>query len=230
MQSSRTLTIIGDIHGMLRPFEALLARLDAEHSDARIICVGDLIDRGNDSAAVLRLAFGRKDRMTVLLGNHEEMLLRYLADPATEAGRWLRNGGLQTLASFGIAPPANTAGTTEHLTVRDRLRSAIGPEIETWLKGLPRYCTDGNIVVTHAGADPWLPISQQPDQALTWGHPDFGRRRRTDGLWVAHGHVIMTDPVAAGGVISVDTGAYAGGPLTAAVVSGNECRFLAASL
>ena len=228
--SVHDLAIIGDVHGMARLFEALLARLDAEYPAARIICVGDLIDRGDDSADVLRLAFDRRDSVTVLMGNHEEMMLRFLDDPDREAARWLRNGGLQTLASYRIAAPGSAAGAQEHISVRDRLRAAIGPQMETWLKGLPRYCVNGNIAVTHAGADPWLPISQQPDQVLTWGHPDFGSRRRTDGCWVAHGHVITVEPKAADGVISVDTGAFAGGGLTSAVIQGHEIRFVTEKL
>ena len=226
LRGESDLAVVGDIHGMIRPFDQLLARIEAEVPEAGVVCVGDLIDRGDDSAGVLRLAFERRDRMIVLLGNHEEMMLGFLDDPVAEAGRWLRNGGLQTLASFAIQPPASAAGPSEVEAVRDRLRAAIGPAIEGWLRSLPRFYLNGNLVVSHAGADPWLPISQQSDRNLTWGHPDFGRRRRTDGLWVAHGHVIVDQPKAAGGVISVDTGAYAGGGLTCAVICAETVRFL----
>lgn len=228
LQPETNLAVLGDVHGMMRLFERMLQRLEREEPAATVVCVGDLIDRGDDSADVLRLAFDCRDRMIVLMGNHEEMMLNFLDDPEQEAGRWFRNGGLQTLASFGIAPPGTTAGAQEHGAVRDRLAAALGPDIEAWLRALPRhFFPNGNIVVTHAGADPWLPISQQPDRNLTWGHPDFGRRRRTDGLWVAHGHFIVPEPKAVNGVISVDTGAFAGGGLTGAVVFGGEVRFLA---
>lgn len=226
LEPAEPLAIIGDVHGMQGPFERMLATLDSQEPQARIVCVGDLIDRGEHSAEVLRLAFARREKMVVLMGNHEEMLLSFLDNPVTEAGRWLRNGGLQTLASFGIAPAGLTAGEAEHRAVRDRLRAALGPEIEAWLGGLPRFVQSGNVLVTHAGADPWQPVSLQSDRALTWGHPDFGRRRRTDGLWVAHGHVIVATGSAERGIISVDTGAYAGGTLTTALVSRNLASFL----
>lgn len=224
---AETLAIVGDVHGMLHPFEQVLARLAREEPQAKVVCVGDLIDRGEQSAEVLRLTFDRRDTLIVLLGNHEEMLLRFLDEPEQEGARWLRNGGLQTLASFGISPLGVADGSKKYRAVQEQLRAALGPEIESWLRLLPRYYLSGNIAVTHAGADPWLPISQQPDSALTWGHPEFGRRRRTDGVWVAHGHVIVKAPRAAEGVISVDTGAYAGGGLTSALISGGEVRFLA---
>ena len=223
--TEQDVAVIADVHGMLRPFEALLQRLAREVPQARVVCVGDLIDRGDQSADVLRLAFECRDTLTVIMGNHEEMLLRFLDDPAQEGARWFRYGGLQTLASFGISPPGAAAEASHFNEVRDRLRAAIGPQVEAWVRRLPRHLVSGNIAVTHAGADPWLPISQQSDTALTWGHPDFGRRNRTDGLWIVHGHVIVHAPVAVGGVISIDTGAYAGGGLTAAVISADPVRF-----
>jgi len=215
------LAIIGDVHGMVQPFARMLARLEREAPGARVICVGDLIDRGEESAAVLRLAFAQRDRLTVLLGNHEEMLLRFLDAPETEARRWLRNGGLQTLASFGLA-----AGQGNEVALRDQLRAALGAGVEDWLRALPRSWISGNVLVTHAGADPWLPITQQSAQVLTWGHEDCGRRRRTDGIWVVHGHHIVPVARMEEGVIALDTGAFAGGALSAALLSGSSVHFL----
>lgn len=220
------LAVIGDIHGSIGPFERLLARIEAEHPAAQVICVGDLIDRGEASDAVLRRGFSRRESLVVLLGNHEEMLLRFLDAPEQEAARWLRNGGLQTLASFGLAPPRRGAGEDGLVALRDGVRAALGPEMEAWLRGLPRSWFSGNILVAHAGADPWLPVTQQAGAALTWGHPDFGHRRRTDGIWVAHGHTIVPEPQFGAGQISVDTGAYAGGGLSAAIVARGDVQFL----
>lgn len=227
---ARELVVIGDVHGTLAPFARLLARIRVEHPGAAVIQVGDLIDRGEDSAGVLRLAFAQRADLVVLLGNHEEMLLRFLDDPAAAGGaageRWLRNGGLQTLASFGLGPVPAAPDAAQWVGLRDRLRAALGPEIEAWLRGLPRLYESGTVVVSHAGADPWLPMARQPAEALTWGGHGFGRRRRTDGIWVVHGHVIVPEARCRDGVISVDTGAFASGRLSAAVVSAGACRFL----
>ena len=220
------LAVIGDVHGMLGPLERLLDRVAREHPEAKVISVGDLIDRGERSAEVLRLAHARRGQLHCLLGNHEEMLLRFLEAPETEAARWFRNGGLQTMASFGIGPIGLAPDGPACVDLRDRLRAALGPEIEAWLRSLPRFLQSGSVVVTHAGADPWLPIDRQPPQALTWGASDFGRRRRTDGIWIVHGHTIVDQPRAADGVISVDTGAFAGGALTLAVIEAGGVRFL----
>ena len=66
--------------------------------------VGDYVDRGEDSAGVLRTLFARRDdpKLICLTGNHEEMLLSFLDQPVEKGERWLRYGGMQTLASFGV--------------------------------------------------------------------------------------------------------------------------------
>lgn len=226
LRPARPVLVIGDVHGCLTLLERLLARAGGAHPEADLVLVGDLIDRGEHSAGVLRLVFARRDALTVLLGNHEEMLLRFLDRPETEAARWLRNGGLQTMASFGIGPIGAAPEPEQCRALRDRLRAALGADLEAWLRSLPRLWQSGNVVVTHAGADPWLPIAQQSAQALTWGAADFGRRRRTDGTWIVHGHVIVEAGRCADGVISVDTGAFASGRLTAALISEGQCDFL----
>ena len=226
LRPARPLVVIGDVHGCLPLLERLLARAGTGHPEADLVLVGDLIDRGEQSAGVLRLAFERRRDLTVLLGNHEEMLLHFLDAPETQAVRWFRNGGLQTMASFGIGPIGAAPDPDLCRSLRDRLRAALGEEIEAWLRSLPRLWQSGNVVVTHAGADPWLPITQQSAQALTWGAAEFGHRRRTDGIWVVHGHVIVEAGRCGDGVISVDTGAFASGRLTAALISEGQCDFL----
>lgn len=220
------LAVVGDVHGTRGAFERLLARISSDFPEARVILVGDLIDRGEESAAVLRHVFGSRNAIEVILGNHEEMLLRFLDSPEHEAARWLYNGGLQTLASFGIAAPGAEPRPEHCVTIRNQLREALGDKLEGWLRSLPRVLVSGNVAITHAGADPWQPISLQAEGALTWGAPDFGRRSRTDGLWVVHGHTIVAEARASDGIISIDTGAYAGGALSAAIISKGDVQFI----
>ena len=65
-------------------------------------------------------------------------------------------------------------------------------------------------VYAYPGADPMVPVSEQEDAVLIWGHPNFAHRSRRDGIWVVHGHTIVDHPLAQQGRISIDTGAYAG--------------------
>lgn len=208
--------IVGDIHGCDDLLGRLLSRLDGQ-----IVCVGDYIDRGERSAAVLDRLIARPD-IVCLRGNHEDMLLGFLDDPEGRGPRWLRYGGLQTLASFGVGGDLSL-GRLGHL--RDALARAMGDERIDWLRGLPLWWQAGNIGVTHAGADPRRPLAEQEARHLLWGAPDFEKHVRSDGLWIARGHVIVDRPGAVDGRLSVDTGAYATGRLTAAVVTPGVVRF-----
>lgn len=117
-----------------------------------MVCLGDYIDHGPNSAAVLHLLQALPG-ITCLRGNHEEMLLRFLEDPNGRGQRWLRHGGLETLASFGVA-----SGCTPD-AMRDDLYVAMGERTVAWLADLPRLFQSGNVAAAHAGADPAVPIT-----------------------------------------------------------------------
>ncbi|TMV05608.1 serine/threonine protein phosphatase [Ruegeria sediminis] len=214
--------LIGDIHGRADLLDRALKRLEADHP---VVFVGDYIDRGEDSAGVLRALIDRPNAH-FLKGNHEEMLLSFLGDPITHGPRWLRYGGLQTLASYGVAGVTETSKGPELEAVRDALTRAMGPEQIFWLRTLPLTYRSGNVAVVHAGADPRLDPDSQDSGNLIWGHKDFGRVPRRDGLWIAHGHTIVDEPVAERGIISVDTGAYATGRLSVAAIREGGVEFL----
>ncbi|PIL21432.1 hypothetical protein P775_04540 [Puniceibacterium antarcticum] len=221
---------VGDIHGRLDLLQDLLRRLEkAGHAEVKLVCVGDYIDRGDQSREVLNLLQSLQaddpGSLVCLLGNHEQMLLDFLEDPARSGPRWLLHGGLQTFASYGISPLSQTAPREEWEIARNKFREVLG-NTEGWLRGLPRVWQTGNVAVVHAAADPALPIDKQTEKTLLWGHKDFGRTSRQDGIWVVHGHTIVDHPKAINGRISVDTGGYATGLLTAALVEQGSLRFL----
>ncbi|MBP1804846.1 metallophosphoesterase [Rubellimicrobium aerolatum] len=217
---------IGDVHGRDDLLARLFDRLDRDHPGRPVILVGDLIDRGEDSAGVIA-RLRQRPEITVLLGNHEAMLLAFLDDEERKPGRWLRHGGLQMLASYGIGGiTPTTAGPAALARARDALRAAMGEAALAWLRDRPLLWRSGNVVVTHAGADPALPPEDQSDE-LVWGHPRYDRPRG-DGLWIVHGHKVVPEPQVAPGRIAIDTGAYATGRLTAALVDPGGVRFLSA--
>lgn len=221
---------VGDLHGCDRLFDRLLRHLDSlGHPDAILVTVGDYVDRGEETARLLRrirfLSESVGDAMQCIMGNHEMMLLDMLDNPAERGPRWLRHGGLQTLASYRVPPVLGDRPDRDWDDMRDRLAESMGDETITWLRNLPLYWQTGNVVVTHAGADPAEPFEMQSSNNLLWGHPDFLRQPRSDGLWVVHGHTITQTPEAAQGRISTDTGAYATGVLTAALVETDNVTF-----
>ncbi len=224
---------VGDIHGCDSLLEKLFERFAQEaHPTARLVCVGDYVDRGEESAQVLKrlhaMQTGSGGMMVCLMGNHERMLLEFLDNPTKYGVRWLRNGGLQTLASYRLPAVAESAGEAAWQDLRDRLKDQIGDEIENWLRSLPLHWQTGNVAVTHAGADPQLPIAGQDEKSLIWGRSTFFEEVRRDGIWVAHGHVITREAKAENGRIPLDTGAYATGRLTAALIEPDKLTYMSA--
>ncbi len=215
-QPGRVVEIVGDIHGRMD----LLAALAPPEPGASRVLVGDYVDRGPDSRAVLEFvrARARDDGWIALKGNHEAMFLDFLEHPEKGA-RWLRYGGVQTLESFGIHGLSEESGAEAMRQAAGRVRDRMDFDLVGWLRELPAICTFGSLSIVHAGLDPFLPPDAQSARAAVWGHPDFGRLRRPDGQWVAHGHTIVKKPLARDGVISLDTGAYATGRLTMARVA-----------
>lgn len=229
--------LIPDLHGARHAlhglWEALAGDIAARGAaQANILYLGDYIDRGEDSAGVLHdLVTGEAGWAPVpltqmyLRGNHEQMLLDFLDDPEADGARWLRHGGMQTLVSYGLGAAglegiargkkgaAGSGGVLFDLAAE--LRAALPEGTESWLRGLPLWYTFGNVAAVHAGLDPSAPLERQRAQACLWGHRDFTKRAREDGLWVVHGHVIHTAPKIDGGRIALDTGAYATGRLVA---------------
>ncbi len=197
-----------------------------------LVLVGDYIDRGEDSAGLLKRLVALKEehgeKVVLLKGNHEDMLLKFLEDPEQNGRRYLRYGGLQTFASYGFGGVLESSSGETLVEARNRLKSAMGEDVLALLSNLPLFYRNGNIGVVHAGADPELPLNIQNPRHLMWGHPDFSKRARTDRLWIAHGHTIVPEVSIASGRIAVDTGAYATGKLSAVFFSEEDYRILQA--
>jgi serine/threonine protein phosphatase 1 len=206
--------------------EAARIAADPGAGRARLIFAGDLIDRGPGSAAVLARvqALCEQGRALALMGNHERMMLDFLDAPARIGPLWLANGGDATLQSLGVT--AHRA--PDMAALAQALRAALPPGQEAWLRALPLSWREGALAVSHAGADPALPFETQDDRVLLWGHRDFPRRMRGDGVWIVHGHVIAAQVTAEAGRIGTDTGAFATGRLSAAWLDRDGLRVLEA--
>ena len=100
----RTL-VVGDIHGKLELFNLLLEKMEYRAGEDRLILIGDLVDRGENSRGVVARAIELKreapNNVVVLRGNHEAMMLAALSHPEGEqAELWYYNGGIETLQSY----------------------------------------------------------------------------------------------------------------------------------
>lgn len=98
--------MIGDVHGYWHTLEALIAKLP---HDAKLIFVGDLIDRGPHSAQVVQ--FVKDHHHLCVRGNHEEAMVTYgevietcytQNEKFPSHSYWLSNGGVATLQSYGL--------------------------------------------------------------------------------------------------------------------------------
>lgn len=227
----RVVYAVGDIHGRHDLLSRLLGRIVDDFGDASgapVVFLGDYIDRGDGAretiAALRRLISGGAVEPVFLMGNHEQMLLRFLRDPSTGA-HWLRNGGLQTLASYGIAPGGRFRNQADAAALRDALRAAMGPDLD-FIESLRLCHHAGNVFFAHAGADPAVPTEEQDVETLLWGSRRFHETPRADGVWVVHGHFVVDTPAAEGGRIAIDTGAYYSGRLTAARIAPGTVDFI----
>lgn len=223
---------VGDIHGRMDLLTLLRRAIDQdrldhpEMKDAPIVYLGDYVDRGEDTAQVLRHLFHvsqtHPDQHICLMGNHEAMMLDFLDNPAKAGPRWLRYGGMQTLASFGITGVQERMTADDLEKTADALRGAIRPAMLTWLQTLPKQYQSGNVVFVHAALNPARAVDDQSTHTRLWGHDDFATTARSDGTWVVHGHSIVDQFSIAQGRMSIDTGAYATGRLTALGLSGDQ--------
>ncbi|KEO60571.1 hypothetical protein DT23_03515 [Thioclava indica] len=225
--------VIGDLHGRADLLGAMFDQIgqQPEAERARVITVGDMIDRGPDSARVLAMLHAAQqaapERVICLMGNHERMMLDFLISPDAHSVRWFKLGGAATLRSYGLTPPNPSQPDTEALdTLRMDLARAIGAETLAWLDACPLYWRESNLAVTHAGADPYYPLERQNADALLWGHARFGSAPRRDGLWIAHGHWVVAEPFVDRGRVALDTGASQSGRLSAAWFDRNGLKFL----
>jgi serine/threonine protein phosphatase 1 len=198
---------VGDIHGSLHKLERLLAscRRHAGGRDAMLVFLGDYIDRGPDSAGVVRLIMSLpaqwRGRVVTLMGNHEEMAVA-VAEGAASAATWLINGGAATLESYEVMDAADLPRA--HLN---------------WMRALRLSFDDGQRFFVHAGVDPQKPLDAQDESALLWIREPFLQDERDYGRLIVHGHtpLLSAAPELRGNRLNIDTGAVFGGPLTAAV-------------
>lgn len=225
---------VGDIHGRDDLLAELQARIaaDAEGSRARrpvLLYIGDYIDRGPDSKAVLDRLVDRPlagFETIHLMGNHEALALEFLEDPGV-GPLWFSNGGDATLLSYGV-DPLQRAGPARapYRALRDAFAAALPERHLAFLRGLRLSHAEGDYLFVHAGIRPGVPLERQSPEDLLWIRREFLDSEADHGKVVVHGHSIARQPERRPNRIGIDTGAFATGRLTALVLEGTEAGFL----
>jgi protein phosphatase len=216
--------IIGDVHGCAAELEALLRKLgyqvtEIQGSTYRIVppegrkalFVGDLVDRGPSSPAVLRMVMGMVKAGTAMcvIGNHDFKLLRHLNGRQVQ----LRHGLEKTVAQL------------------QQESTAFLREIRNFIASLPHHCIldEDRLLVAHAGlkeslqgldssaARAFCLYGDTTGQVDSYGLPvriNWGASYRGHRL-VVYGHTPVADPCWQGNTVNIDTACVFGGALTA---------------
>lgn len=215
---------IGDVHGR---DDLLKALVDACIEDAsriglapRFVFLGDICDKGPRSRQAFEIVLEVLAQFTgsiFIKGNHDDLFER-------SAGRheekmvvaWLSRGGVPTLESYrrGDLESAIRAVGTMH---SDHVRLVAEAPL----------CVDaGRFLFAHAGMDPAKPLAEQSERDLMWAREPFMGHVGDIGRIVVHGHTVVGDlPEVTENRISLDTGAYKSGRLTAVRLNGHDITF-----
>ena len=178
--------IIGDVAGQYSTLLALVAKLP---DDAKIILLGDLVDRGPDSAKVVAFAMANSDRVKCIKGNHEDMMIDYHQGLSRyEVGVWKDNGGGKTILSYRQTKenimehlrflktlPTSIEFDDLYLSHAPYTTDIIGPEDVLWNRHEPEK-KDKFMIFGHNSAwgltinDKWACIDTSKDDILTAMH------------------------------------------------------------
>ena len=225
---------VGDSHGRLDLFEAIVERIAADRvgwlGEAEVVLLGDYVDRGPDSARLLdRLAGPLPDwaTWTLLKGNHEQAMLDSIEGSGGDRllWLWLENGGREAALSYGV--PAPIAYGDDLDLIAKRLKARVPAKHVALLRSLKLTHRVGDYLFVHAGIRPGVALDAQDERDLLWIRNEFLDCRDDHGCVVVHGHSISRDVDERANRIGIDTGAYATGRLTAVVLEGTTRRYLA---
>jgi len=224
---------IGDIHGRLDLYEATIAAIEEENTegssptDTTVVLLGDLVDRGPDSAGVVdRTRVWQQQRdVRILAGNHEEMFLKSF-DDVDVLRHFLKHGGRQTILSYGLSRDEFDKLTVEKLyEVLPRLVPMAERE---YIASFEEKIIAGDYLFVHAGIDPTVPIQDQKRRDMLWIRDRFLKHRGPLEKVVVHGHTIFDEVMDCGNRIGIDTGAFRSGVLTTLVLEGDQRRLIKA--
>jgi len=224
---------IGDIHGRDDLLSALLAKIQADDqargpADTQIIFLGDLVDRGPGSAAVIETAMALKasgQNVRFLMGNHEEIFVSACRKGDPKVTRFfLRIGGEETVLSYPITRAEYMTLDMEQLT--ERLATLVPQAHIAFVESFEDQIIIGDYAFVHAGIRPGVALVDQKPSDLRWIREEFVGQRGDLEKVIVYGHTIYEEVEERGSRIGIDTGAYNSGKLTALALEGGDRWYL----
>ncbi len=210
--------VVGDIHGCLDLYMKLEAQIMAEAGETPvlIISVGDLVDRGPDSAGVIKHLMEpppQGAQRLILMGNHEQMMLEFFKAPRANI-RWLDYGGRTTLTSYGVDELQMGGFDLPEDQLAQKMQALVPAEHLAWMRSLPAAIRLGDrYFISHSGINPAKPLGAQSTRDLMWSRGMTGSP--PEGITVIHGHTPVEAVDLTGPYIDIDTGVYKSGRLSA---------------
>lgn len=224
---------IGDIHGRNDLLLRLLVQIDTDDADrgpadTHIVFLGDLMDRGPDSAGVIETAIGLRNagrKVRYLMGNHEEVFVRACRKRDAKVTRFfLRIGGEETVLSYPMTRSEYITLDMEQLS--ERLATLVPQHHLEFIDSFEDQIVIGDYVFVHAGIRPGVPLAEQKPSDLRWIREEFFDQQGDLEKVVVYGHTIYDEIEERGSRIGIDTGAYASDKLTALALEGGERWYL----
>jgi serine/threonine protein phosphatase 1 len=233
----RLVYAIGDVHGRLDVLQPLLRDIAEDAAATRpaepplLVFLGDYIDRGPQSRRVVDLVLKLKAdaafEVVALKGNHEDALLQFLDDPGFAAA-WMEHGGGPTLASYGVYRSPALVDPAGWEPERDAFAAALAGAHLGFYCGLELMRVVGDYAFVHAGVRPGVALEAQTEHDLLWIRYEFLQDRGPFGKVIVHGHTPMEEPQLLKHRLSLDTGAFATGVLSAVRLHRHEQRVIQA--
>ncbi len=234
LPDGQLLYAVGDIHGRSDLLRRLLDEIAVDAASSSGACtktlvfVGDYIDRGPNSKAVVDMLLGALPHgfdCHFLKGNHEAMLLGFLEGP-TPLEHWRINGGDATMASYGIDVDRLERSRASAAAWRSAFAAVLPPAHLSFFKALELSLSFGDYLFVHAGLRPGVPLCAQGESDLIWIRGPFLDHDGSFGKIVVHGHTPGNEPVMRTNRIGIDTGACFTGRLTALRLERSSRQFL----
>jgi serine/threonine protein phosphatase 1 len=208
--------VVGDVHGRLNQLKALIGSLDYDPKIDRLVFLGDLIDRGEDSPGVVNYVIelqAESPNLICLRGNHEQMLLDLI-----EFGDllWLvpENGGALTIAQYGCKYIEETSTLSLQIPMA---------HLEFFNTMVP-FFEDEDAYYVHASLSCDKHPSECDEETLRWKRdPEFFRNYHGKVCFFGHTPTRylpltatrkLTDVYICGSAVGVDTGCGPEDPLS----------------